>query len=319
MKKGIIIVAAVLVAAGVALFAVALVSAKFDWSALGTTQYETNNYAAEGDFQKIEINTDRTDVTLEPSGNGNCYVVCRERTNVKHTVTVEEGTLRITAVDERTWIDRIEFYTQRLSMTVYLPQTAYEALTVSGSTGDVTVPKTLSFDSVDIRGSTGNVAIFAPVTGLLKVETSTGDISVSGAHVGSMALTVDTGKIDLSAVACEGALSIGVDTGRITMTDVTCQTFSSTGDTGDITLKNVVVAEGLSVTRDTGDVCFENSDAAEITVTTSTGNVTGTLRSAKTFQASSSTGRVRVPEGTTGGLCRITTSTGRIEITLSVS
>ena len=154
MKKSIIIVAAILVAAGVALFAVALVSAKFDWSALGTTQYETNNYAAEGDFQKIEINTKATDVTLEPSGNGNCYVVCRERTNVKHTVAVEEGTLKITAVDERTWIDRIEFYTERLTMTVYLPQNAYETLAVSGSTGDVIVPAAFSFGSADIRGTT---------------------------------------------------------------------------------------------------------------------------------------------------------------------
>ena len=317
MKKGIIIVAAILVAVGVALFAAALISARFDWSVLGTTQYETNEYAADGDFQKIEINTKATDVAFEPSGNGNCYVVCRERNNVKHTVAVENGTLKITAVDERTWIDRIEFYTERLSMTVYLPKNTYDALAVRGSTADVTVPEAFSFGSVDIRGSTGDVALSASVTGLLKVETSTGDVKVSGVRVGSAELTASTGKIDLSAVTCDGALSIEVDTGKTNMTDVTCGSFSSTGDTGDITLKNVVVAEGLTIRRDTGDVRFENSDAAEITVRTSTGDVTGTLRSAKIFMISTSTGDVRVPESTTGGICRVTTSTGDVKLGLS--
>lgn len=317
MKKGIIIVAAVLVAVGAALFAAALVFARFDWSVLGTTQYETNDYAAEGDFQKIEIDTKSTDVALEPSGNDNCYVVCRERSNVKHAVTVEDGTLKITAVDERTWIDRIEFYTERLSMTVYLPQTAYEALVVSGSTGDVTVPGTFSFGSMDIQCSTGDVALSASVTGALRVKVSTGDIKVSGVHVGSAELTVSTGRVELSAVTCDGALSVAVDTGKTAMENVTCQNFSSTGDTGDITLKNVTAAEHFNIERSTGDVRFENSDAEEITVKTSTGDVTGTLRTEKIFVISTSTGRVRVPDTTVGGTCKITTGTGDVRIDLT--
>lgn len=317
MKKGIAIVAAILVVVGAALFVAALISVRFDWSVLGTTRYETNHYAAEGDFQKIEIDTKSTDVALEPSGNDSCYVICRERSNVRHTVTVEDGTLKITAVDERTWIDRIEFYTARLSMTVYLPQTTYEALVVSASTGDVTVPGTFSFGSMDIQCSTGDITLSASVTGALRVKASTGDIKVSGAHVGSAELTVSTGRVDLSAVTCDGDLSVAVDTGKTAMENVTCQNFISTGDTGAVTLKNVTAAEKLDIERDTGDVRFDNSDAAEITVKTSTGDVTGTLRSAKIFTVRTSTGRVRVPESTTGGICRVTTSTGDVELSVA--
>ena len=59
---------------------------------------------------------------------------------------------------------------------------------------------------------------------------------------------------------------------------------------------------------------FENSDAAQISVKTSTGDVTGTLLSEKVFITETSTGTIRVPKTITGGKCEITTSTGNIKI-----
>ena len=51
-------------------------------------------------------------------------------------------------------------------------------------------------------------------------------------------------------------------------------------------------------------------------VTTSTGEVTGSLRSEKVFITRSDTGRQDVPKSVTGGRCEITTDTGDIEITV---
>ena len=59
--------------------------------------------------------------------------------------------------------------------------------------------------------------------------------------------------------------------------DMTCPNLMTTGNTGDITLKNTVASNSFSITRSTGDVNFENCDAEEITVQTSTGDVSGTL------------------------------------------
>lgn len=98
------------------------------------------------------------------------------------------------------------------------------------------------------------------------------------------------------------------------MTNVSCADFVAGSDTGTITLKNVVATGSFSIESDTGDVRFENSDAAPISVKTSTGDVTGTLLSEKIFIAKTSTGRIRVPETTSGGKCEITTSTGDIKI-----
>lgn len=319
MKKRTVIIAVALIAVGLAIFMVALIGAGFDWSRFSTVQYETNTYAVEEAFDKIDVQTDTADVTFAPSGNDHCVVICQEQSNVKHSVTVEEGTLKIATVDERMWLDYISVYSQSLSVTVYLPQSAYAALAVKSDTGNVTVPAAFSFGSVDVTTSTGNTVCEASVSGALKIAASTGDIRLHGVNVGSAELSVSTGKINVASVTCSGDFSVTVSTGKTVLTDVTCQNFTSTGDTGDITLKNVTASALCTIRRDTGDVRFENSDAGEITVTTSTGNVTGTLRTGKIFTVSTSTGRVRVPESTVGGTCRITTNTGNVELTLAAS
>lgn len=73
----------------------------------------------------------------------------------------------------------------------------------------------------------------------------------------------------------------------------------------------------ITVKRSTGDVTFDGSDAAEISVETSTGNVTGRLLSDKVFQTSTRTGDIRVPGSAAGGACIIKTSTGNIEIQIT--
>ena len=59
---------------------------------------------------------------------------------------------------------------------------------------------------------------------------------------------------------------------------------------------------------------FVPNDAGELTVLTGTGDVTGSLLSAKVFITHSDTGMVDVPETTTGGKCKITTDTGDISM-----
>ena len=56
------------------------------------------------------------------------------------------------------------------------------------------------------------------------------------------------------------------------------------------------------------------SDAEELFIKTDTGDVTGTLLSAKEFVYETDTGRVKLPETTTGGKCEIITDTGDIHI-----
>ena len=239
-----------------------------------------------------------------------------EREKVRHTVLVEDGTLKVLVSDERAWYDHLTLFSSRPSVTVYLPSDRFTALTVTTDTGDVSVPAAFAFGNAEIATDTGNVSFDASVDGNLKIKTKTGDVRLEGVRAGLIDLSTSTGKIDGGNVTCEWTFSVKVSTGKTVLTDVTCHSLISTGSTGDLTLKNTTATNDLNLKRDTGDVRFEACDAGQITVVTSTGDVSGTFRSEKTFAVKTSTGKVRVPDGSSGGRCGITTSTGDVTIDL---
>ena len=79
-------------------------------------------------------------------------------------------------------------------------------------------------------------------------------------------------------------------------------------------MSNVVAEELLSLDVHTGSISFDGCDAAEIRMTTSTGDVKGSLLSGKIFTVKTETGSIDVPDSTGGGSCKVTTTTGSIKI-----
>ena len=174
MKKGFIIAAIVLISVGILLFTGALIAADFDYSKLGGTKNVTNTYALEGEFDNIDISVDEADVIFKPVDEGGARAVCVEREKVRHTVEVENGTLRIRAVDRRNPFDHLSFFSKSLSITVYLPRN--------------------DFDNISIRTATGDVRFDSLTANEIKLKTSTGDIRVSSVDcAGTVSATVSTG------------------------------------------------------------------------------------------------------------------------------
>jgi len=309
-----LIAATILVVAGGLLFSGVMMLLKWDFSKLSTAKYETNEYELQNDYRHIEIVTDTADIVFVPSENGKTSVVCYEKKKVKHTVSIEGETLTVKVKDVRKWYEHIGFDFGSPKITVYLPKSEYDALTVKSDTGNVTVPAAFSLESMNITISTGNVATYASVSGDVRIKTSTGNIRAEGLSTGTLDLSVSTGKVTVTDVACKGNVTVRVSTGKMSFTNVTCRNLSSEGSTGNVSLQNVLATETLSIKRSTGDVKFEGCDAAELLVETDTGNVKGSLLSEKIFFAKSDTGRVNVPESLTGGPCKITTDTGDIRI-----
>lgn len=312
-----LIIAASLVLIGGILFAGVMTTLKWDFVELATVKYETNTYEISEVFDGISINTDTADIAFVLSDDENCRVECHEEENVKHSVTVEDGTLTIELMDERTVYDFIGYIGLNFGspkIRVFLPKTEYASLLIKESTGDIEIPKNLNFKDVDVSLSTGDVYFDASVGNMLKIKTSTGAIRVENIVAGSLDLTVSTGKVTVSGVICEGNVTVGVSTGKVKLTDITCKSVISNGSTGDISLDNVIAAEKFSIERSTGDVRFENSDATEIFVETDTGYVTGTLLTDKVFIIQTGTGNVDVPKTVDGGRCEIITDTGDIEL-----
>ncbi|MBE6689686.1 MAG: DUF4097 domain-containing protein [Ruminococcaceae bacterium] len=311
-----IAVAVSLILLGAVIFLVAAGSASWDFAKLSGKEYETNTYEIIENFDNVSLKIDTADVLFLPSEDEKCRVVCYEETNMKHTVLVENGTLTVRANDSRKWYEHISWYDRGERLTVYLPQTAYATLKIEGSTGDVELPQDLSFGSIDIALSTGDVSCKASASQAIRIAASTGDIRLEGLSAASLALSVSTGDVTVTSTTCAGDVTISVSTGKVILSELTCKGLTSDGSTGDISLKNVIVAEKLLVERSTGDVRFEHCDADELSVMTNTGDVIGSLRSDKVFIVDTNTGSKEVPATTAGGRCEITTDTGDIRITI---
>ena len=277
MKKGMLITATVLFIVGIALLLGVFLSKGFDASIFETGSMETNAYTPEGDFDRIEIRSNAADIVFKPAADGKCRVVCIEQKKVQHKVSVENGTLTIGVLDSRGWLDHITFFSKSPTLTIYLPEDRYQSLLVDGSTGDLSVPDSFSFGSADIRLSTGEIDFGAAVEGLLEIQVTTGDTTLE--HVQAKEIRI-------------------------------------TGSTGRISLNNTLASDSLSIDMTTGNVRLSRCDAEHIDIQTSTGDVSGTLLSGKIFSASSSTGKIRVPENGSSGSCTIRTSTGDIQITI---
>ena len=275
MKRAWLIAAIALILIGCITAVYALAALDWDFSRFSTVAFETNTYPITEDFHNISLRTETAHITVLPADGAEAYVVCRESENLRHTVTVDDGTLTVALSDDRKWYEYIGISTESSTVTLYLPEAEYGDLLIRGSTSDVGISEDFRFESMD-------------------VQVSTGDIRVDGIAAEDISVTVSTGKVELS--------------------DIRCENLSSAGSTGDLLLMRVRASGSMRLSRDTGDIRFEACDAAELEIQTDTGDVTGTLTSYKVFLAESDTGTVSVPGSVTGGKCEIKTDTGDIRI-----
>jgi len=311
-----LVLASALIGIGLIAFVVVMTVLGWDFSKLSTVKYQTVDYAFTEDVDDIAIETDTADIVFAPSTDGVCRVICHERCDVTHTVTVKDGRLTVRVDQDRAWHTYIGIFWGTPCITVELPAEDYATLMLETDTGDIDIPGGFTFDSIDITTDTGDISLLSSSEGHIGLETDTGDIRIEGMTAQSVAIDVSTGDVCVKDVVCAGDMLLEDNTGKIFFEGISCQSLSIEGDTGDVSLTDVAVTEKLRIELDTGDVAFKACDAASIFVETDTGDVTGTLLSDKNFNARSSTGRVRVPDTVSGGPCEITTDTGDIVISV---
>lgn len=294
--KGWLIAASVLTVLGIIVCAVAFAAAGFDFKKFGTIKFEEKTYEIKEEFENIDLKIDTADLTFEKSDDDTCKIVSYDRETTEHTVTVKNGTLTLETKDERSIFEHLGITFESAKITVYLPDDKYVSLKIDTDTGDIEITDKFSFGDVEINGSTSDVDLSCAVSDSLKIKISTGDVKIDG---------VNTDEIDIKT-----------STGCQTIAAVTCKNLTARASTGDVTLRNVKAEGSFDIEAHTGDVTFDKCDAAKICVKTSTGDVTGTLLSGKDFDTDTSTGEVDVPSSSSGGTCRIRTSTGDIEISI---
>ena len=285
----------------------------FHPESLSTWKMVSNTYPVRDSFQNIKIDADTDTITLLPSKNGICRVVCVEEEEEPHRVTVQNNTLIVDQVRLNKMQFGFNFQTEKSSVTLYLPEKTYRELQIKCDTGDVEIPEDFFFDSIRVDMDTGDVECLASAEGTISLETDTGAITVSRVTA-AMRLQSNTGRIEISDVAVSGDLELLESTGRAAAENVTCRNLYSDGDTGGLILTNVLVSGEMRLEQNTGDIKLNGCDAGTIFIETDTGDVRGTLLSDKIFLTKTDSGEVDVPRTITGGRCEITTDTGDIKI-----
>lgn len=298
------------------IFCIIMNNLNWDFTKLSTNTIETNKYEINDDFKDIKINTNTADIEFIPSKNLNNLVICNEQKNVNHSVEVKDNTLVIEVVDTRKWYEYIGINFNTPKITIYLPESEYGELSITNSTGDVTIPKDFKFSNIDILVDTGDIINYAPVYETVKVKTSTGDIYIENINASMLELSTSTGQIDIVDINCSEDIKINVSTGKTNIANSNCKNLISSGSTGSLFLKNVIAAEKFSIERGTGDVIFESCDASNLLIETDTGDVVGSFITDKVVFAETDTGRIDVPKVIADEKCEIITDTGDIKITI---
>ena len=148
-------------------------------------------------------------------------------------------------------------------------------------------------------------------------EKSTVTVYLPAGEYGDLQVDCTTGDVKLPAGFAFQSAEVSVTTGDAQLEGFACQKLRVKSTTGNVTLTDVQATEAMNLTVSTGDVKLNRVDSRELQVKTTTGNVTGTLLSEKVFDVKATTGDVTVPQSTTGGLCRVTTTTGDIYLKIA--
>ena len=253
----------------------------------------TETYNIEESYTDIKIEGKGLEVSIYSSNNEN-KVVYSENKKVTIETKVIDGVLTIKQNDNRKFYDML-FNFSDFEVDLYLTEELINSLNIKGKVGDIEINKGFTFSNVDISNSTGDVEFKSNVKNNLSISNSTGDIEIENSNIG-------------------GSLNIETKTGDIELSNTNCNKLDIKVSTGDTELVNTLVTTDFKMDGSTGDVRFDEFDASNIEVSVGTGNVKGTIKSSKIFIAKSKTGSVSVPETVTGGVCKITTSTGNIKI-----
>lgn len=272
MKKA-LIVALCLILVGGLLFALAACTSDGGLKSMFTGKGVEAVKTLDEDFENIDINTRTADITFLEAEDGVCKVVSYDSEKIRYDVYVEGGTLKIKTVDERKWFERISIR-DVATLRVYLPKSAYSALSIDESTGNISIPEIFSFENVNIELSTGNTELYASVTGHIDIDGSTGSVYVKDINCGSLGIEVSTGNVSLKNVECAGKVEIEVSTGRVQLDDVNLGSLETEGDTGNFSAQNITSSDSISVERDTGKVNIQNATVGGDLVTeTDTGDI----------------------------------------------
>ncbi len=353
VKKITIIAACSLIGAGVIIsgIAVAANGAKL----FHRPDASLNTISIEKDFENIDIDSVECDVKFIKSENDECKIESIDEKSIVTEAEVRDNTLYINRVDKRKWYEGIGVYfgyrTPRI--TVFLPETEYEKLSILSASGDTSISSDFSFESANVRSSSGDIEFLADVLKNAEIKSTSGDISVNteaenltvgstSGNVGvegkanSVTVSSTSGDVLCYRVDSEGEFNAKTTSGDVMVRDskvagayiqstsgdvsiekISADKLSFKTTSGDIELEEVYAENMLSASAVSGDIELIHGDSMDISFETTSGDIEAIIQTGKNFSYKTSSGTICLPEDSGDGKCHVKTVSGDAEIKIA--
>lgn len=317
-----LLTAVILIVIGCVTFVIALAAAGWDIGKIGVnnTDMEKHVYTPGEEFTEISVALSSEDLKFALAEDGVCRVETYTHKKAVPTVEIVGGKLQVSVADNRSWNEHVVFFScgnVGASVTVYLPQKAYDSMQVTIGSGNTEIASCGRFGRITVGGASGNILCRDAEAETLTLGTASGNIEVRNLSFSAAELSTASGNILFKSSAVTDAhVTAHTASGRIQLKDMACGGLNLETASGEVALEGVTASGAAHITTTSGAVRFRSSDAASIKVKTTSGDVSGTLLSDKIFATHTQSGWVDTPASASGGLCEIETISGSVRISV---
>lgn len=148
--------------------------------------------------------TDETQIRMELSTKNNKYELLTE---------VDGNTLFIEAIDQQKKFVNFDIFSFGATLTVYIPEKAYDSLHVESDNGLITVNQ-MQANDIDVKTDNGKIELKDINSSSVKVNTSNGKVVLD--HVqGDLVGKTNNGIIELVTEDLERSIDLETDNGKI--------------------------------------------------------------------------------------------------------
>ncbi|MBQ8000231.1 MAG: DUF4097 family beta strand repeat protein [Ruminococcus sp.] len=292
--------------------------AGFDFNGLSPVTYRESVTTSDEAFANVDVYSLSADVEMFVSSTDEWKVESTEADKIYHQITVEDDTLKIRRVDNREWYEcisiNINFKTE--SIRLYLPEKSYESIVLKSTSGKVVVNEGLNCEKLKAESTSGAVRVYGAEAEEIVANSTSGQAVVDGVSAQRLSVSSTSGRVNVSNLAQVDTVDIKATSGRIEAMDISCREFTAENVSGGVTCSGVVADDTITAETTSGGIRILQSDAESLSLKSTSGSIRGTLLSDKIFIAESSSGSVKVPDSTQGGVCKAKTSSGSIDITV---
>ena len=273
-----VILGAILLVAGVAVFVGGMTAGGWDFSILNTVRYTQKSYDAEGAVTSVHIEYSDASIYAEYSETAETVhidypVRLNERGEETAQIEITEKDGALTVVEHVDWQDSLfQWDIDLFQWDIDLDFGDDSARTVR-----VVLPAGQNI-ALDLYTQNGSVSLNADGEALpsLDLHSNNGSISVSGTLTVAedAAFQTDNGSVNVSGVSAAGDLTLRTSNGSMRAENISADSLEARSSNGSLRLTDIAAADSLTAKTNNGAIeLLGDITAKMLTVSTSAGDI----------------------------------------------